>query len=122
MFIKHDLLSFFENLKNINEESFLIAENCYPIKNFHMQKIKREINSEVISFLSIKNIIIFEEKRNQSFFSTIIFPLINNFSLNICFDDIVNDRLFNFLIKNNYQPFFYIKNNEKIRAAYRLKY
>lgn len=121
MFIKHDLLSFFENLKNIDEESFLIAEHCYPIKNFHMQTIKREINSEVISFLSIKNIIIFEEKRNQSFFSTIIFPLINNFSLNICFDDIVNDRLFNFLIKNNYQPFFYIKNNEKIRAAYRLK-
>jgi len=121
MFIKDDPLQFFDFFKNIQHDSFLIAENCFPIQKFHLQPIKRNIDSKEIEFLAIKNILIFEEKRNQGTFSKFIFPLIDNLNFNICFDDIVNDRLFSFLIKNNYQPLFYMKNNYDFRAAYKIK-
>lgn len=121
MFIKDDPLKFFDYLQNLKKDSFLIAENCFPIQRFHLQTIKRNINNQEIEFLTIKNIVIFEEKRNQGTFSKFVFPLLDNLNFNICFDDIVNDHLFKFLINNHYKPFVYTKNNQQIRAAYKIK-
>ncbi len=121
MFIKNDPLKLFEELQTLNYDSFLIAENCFPIQRLHVQTIKRNINNTETCFLAIKNIVLYEEKRKQKVFSHFILPLIEKSNINICFDDIVNNKLFDFLIKNNYQPFFYKKNNETIRAAYKIQ-
>ena len=104
-------------LENLSATSFIIAEKAYPIEKLHIQSLVREIDGKSITFLALRNIQIAKAERRKGIISFIVKKMKDS-GLNIMFDDIVSEHLFDFLMRENFSSLFYEKMGYKIRAAY----
>jgi hypothetical protein len=104
-------------LENLDETSFLIAEQAIPIQKLYIQPLVREVDGKNVAFLALRNIQIKKQDRRKGIM-TYVFNSMKDSGLNIMFDDIINDHLFNFLIEKGFTAFYYEKQDCKIRSAY----
>lgn len=93
--------------ENYNKFSIFSSElkNMYSIDIFDsliIQPLSRKINDESIIFIGIKNIEIKEEYRSKNIFTEIL-NIIEHKEIPIFIDDIINNRLFQFLADRGYE-------------------
>lgn len=85
-----------------------------------VQRLKRVVNNVDTSFLSIRDIRIEKSFQQKGIFSSFL-SILEKKSIPVMIDDIVNDKLDDFLMKRGYESFFYEKYGEKVRARYLMK-
>jgi hypothetical protein len=99
----------------INDES---SESMFD--RLLVQSLKRVINGKEIKFLAIRDIKLKEEFRGKNSFTS-FFKELNKLNIDLMFHDVINDKFYKFLIKQNYQVFKEIKNGEELVSCYKLK-
>lgn len=104
-------------LENLDTTSLIVAKKAYPIEKLSIQPLVREIDGKDVTFLALRNIQITKAERRKGVISFIVKKMKDS-GLNIMFDDIVSEHLFNFLMKEGFSPLFYVKMGYNIRAAY----
>lgn len=110
----NEVIDFIENL---NAKSFLLAIDAFPIEKMLIQPLERNIEGKNIRFLSLRDIKISKSERNQGIMTFLLDKMIKS-GISIMVDDIINDNLFNYLLKNRFKSIEYIKNGSKMRSAY----
>lgn len=109
-----ELLTILENLKQEECSRFLIiAKDAEPLDMLYIQPLVRTYENKEITFLSLRNIIISEQFRNQGICSKIL-DILESKKYPIFIDDIINDEFDKLLEKRGYIKFYYTKNGENL--------
>lgn len=116
-----DVIDAFESVTLENYINFfMIVQEASPIEKMMVQRLKRVVNNVDTSFLSIRDIRIEKSFQKKGIFSSFL-SILEKKSIPVMIDDIVNDKLDDFLMKRGYESFFYEKYGEKVRARYLMK-
>lgn len=99
---------------------FMIVKEASPIEKMMVQRLKRVVNDREISFLSIRDIKIEDAFQKQGIFSNFL-SILEQKNIPVMIDDIVNDKLDDFLMRRGYHYFTYEKYGDKVRARYLMK-
>lgn len=116
-----DVIDAFEGVTLDNyTEFFMIVKEASPIEKMMVQRLKRVVNNVETSFLSIRDIRIEDASQQKGIFSSFL-SILEKKGIPVMIDDIVNDKLDDFLMRRGYHAFFYEKYGEKVRARYLMK-
>lgn len=110
--MNEQLSNFFEiinKVDNTNYQSFSLFESelkhMYGIDLFtalSIQTVIREIEGEQVKFIAVKCIELKEKYRSQKIFNKLL-DILESKNIPIFIDDILNNRLFEFLTKRGYK-------------------
>lgn len=113
-----DVLEAFESVTMDNyTDFFMIVKDAGPVEKMMVQRLKRVVNGVEQSFLSIRDIKIEESSQQKGIFSNFL-SILESKGIPVMIDDIINDKLDEFLMKRGYHSFYYTKYENKIRARY----
>jgi hypothetical protein len=84
-----------------------------------VQKLKRKIDNQEISFWSIRDIKLKEELKGKGTFKT-FFKALNAMNINLMFHDVINDRFYSFLMNNGYKVYHEVKYDQELTSCYKL--
>lgn len=113
-----DVLEAFESVTLDNyTDFFMIVKDASPVEKMMVQRLKRVVNNVEQSFLSIRDIKIEESSQQKGIFSNFL-SILESKGIPVMIDDIINDKLDEFLMKRGYHSFYYAKYENKIRARY----
>lgn len=113
-----DVLEAFESVTLDNyTEFFMIVKDATPVEKMMVQRLNRVINNVEQSFLSIRDIKIEESLQQKGVFSNFL-NILENKGIPVMIDDIINDKLDDFLMRRGYHSFYYTKYENKIRSRY----
>lgn len=116
-----DVIEAFEGVTLENyTDFFMIVKEASPIEKMMVQRLKRVVNNVETSFLSIRDIRIEEASQQKGIFSNFL-NILEQKGIPVMIDDIVNDKLDDFLMRRGYHAFIYEKYGEKVRARYLMK-
>ena len=116
-----DVIELFEGVTLENyTDFFMIVKEASPIEKMMVQRLKRVVNNVETSFLSIRDIRIEEASQQKGIFSNFL-NILEQKGIPVMIDDIVNDKLDDFLMRRGYHAFIYEKYGEKVRARYLMK-
>lgn len=116
-----DVIDAFEGVTLENyTDFFMIVKEASPIEKMMVQRLKRVVNNVETSFLSIRDIRIEESSQQKGIFSRFL-SILEDKGIPVMIDDIVNDKLDDFLMRRGYHAFIYEKYGEKVRARYSMK-
>lgn len=112
-----DVLEAFESVTLDNyTDFFMIVKDASPVEKMMVQRLKRVVNNVEQSFLSIRDIKIEESSQQRNFLKFL--SILESKGIPVMIDDIINDKLDEFLMKRGYHSFYYAKYENKIRARY----
>lgn len=113
-----DVVSALETVDQLNySDFFMVAKNAYPIEKLFIQRLNRMVNGKEIAFLSVRDIVIAKDSQQSGIFTTLLSTLEKQ-NIPIMINDIVNDKLDNFLMKRGYVAYAHEKNDSKTRSRY----
>jgi hypothetical protein len=116
-----DVIDAFEGVTLDNyTDFFMIVKEASPIEKMMVQRLKRVVNNVETSFLSIRDIRIEEASQQKGIFSSFL-SILEKKGIPVMIDDIVNNKLDDFLMRRGYHAFTYEKYGEKVRARYLMK-
>jgi hypothetical protein len=116
-----DVIDAFESVTFENyTDFFMIVKEASPIEKMMVQRLKRVVNNVETSFLSIRDIRIEESSQQKGIFSNFL-SILEQKGIPVMIDDIVNNKLDDFLMRRGYHAFTYEKYGEKVRARYLMK-
>jgi len=117
----NDVIEAFNNVTKENYlDFFMVVKDATPISKMMVQRLNRDIDRVELSFLSIRDIRIDEDVQQKGIFTNLL-SILESKGIPIMIDDIINDKLDDFLMKRGYRPLTYQKNSSKIRARYLLR-
>lgn len=117
----NDVLDAFNNVTKDNYlDFFMVVKDATPISKMMVQRLIRDIDRVERSFLSIRDIRIEEDSQQKGIFTHLL-SILESKGIPLMIDDIINDKLDNFLMKRGYRQLTYQKNASKIRARYLLR-
>jgi hypothetical protein len=115
------LLNIQEDINNGESSLYINDESIDSMfSRLLVQSLKREINGQEVKFLAIRDVTLKENFRGKKLFTN-FFTELNKLNIDLMFHDIINDRFYKFLIKQQYQVFKEIKNGEELTSCYKLK-
>lgn len=113
-----DVFSALETVDQSNySEFFMVAKNAYPIEKLFIQRLNRMVNGKEIAFLSVRDIVIAKDSQQSGIFTALLSTLEKQ-NIPIMINDVVNDKLDNFLMKRGYIAYAHEKNDSKTRSRY----
>jgi hypothetical protein len=116
-----DVIDAFESVTFENyTDFFMIVKEASSIEKMMVQRLKRVVNNVETSFLSIRDIRIEESSQQKGIFSNFL-SILEQKGIPVMIDDIVNNKLDDFLMRRGYHAFTYEKYGEKVRARYLMK-
>lgn len=113
-----DVVSALETVDQLNySDFFMVVKNAYPIEKLFIQRLNRMVNGKEIAFLSVRDIVIAKDSQQSGVFTNLLSTLEKQ-NIPIMVNDIVNDKLDDFLMKRGYIAYSHQKNDSKTRSRY----
>jgi hypothetical protein len=105
----------FQNYMNF----FAVWGGGEPFKDLLIQCLIRDVDNHRIEFLAIRNIEVLPEYKNKGYFKRIL-SLLEHKDIPLYFDDVVSEKLNNYLTQRGYRQNTTEKNNHIIHSRFRI--